>query len=29
MPQGGGNLEQRLNTVEQKLDKLMNHLGVR
>ena len=29
MPQGGGNLEQRLNMVEQKLDRLMNHLGVK
>ena len=29
MPTGGGNLEQRIGMLEQKLDRLMNHLGVR
>ena len=28
-PQMGGNVEQRLTTLEQKLDRLMNHLGVK
>ena len=29
MPTGGGNLEQRIGMLEQKLDRLMNHLGVK